>query len=403
MRAAKQKRHVSYQIAGTCRMIAQLCERATPAKESVPTPSAVTLVTGRSYYLHCRLRGLQKERALWKSLLVSDIAHVVGVRPPPASASRAAHLGEFKGLAILQHDWRESMATENSKESIDYGHVTPERVLAAANALGLELSLDVDSARYVLAQGPYRALWIAVEYAKAPLPAFWSPMLQPDGTYLYVHAKDRTLTETAVHPLHDAHVRLARRFQLADKNCNKPLSRKPELAWYFFAVDGKPRLVEFNYGTLNTKPSAAPLLRQSDHRFAPMPVQESHSSLLTKRARDAILELLAAPPRFHRGAEWPEYLSATAGRLVEIERSYDEQRVLTLTGTPRELSDVLVAADCAHAPALAPKALRSSARSPDSGTPLAPHSTATARRSTGKLCSLRLAHPEHRPRRPLRR
>ena len=116
-------------------------------------------------------------------------------------------------------------------------------------------------------QAGYRALWIAVEFARAPLPAFWSATRvgsreesadgSADGSaegsergsegdeggerILYTHAEGGVLTRTTRHPLADTYADIASRYMAAVRGGKKSLSLNPSLAWFQFAVNGEVR------------------------------------------------------------------------------------------------------------------------------------------------------------------
>ena len=71
-----------------------------------PPHHALLYLGHLSGYLTDQLTRQQQERSHWRSLLIGNIARVCRLR---GSLADATHLSEFKGLAILQHDWREEL------------------------------------------------------------------------------------------------------------------------------------------------------------------------------------------------------------------------------------------------------------------------------------------------------
>lgn len=78
-------------------------------------------------------------------------------------------MGEFRGLALLQHQWDQPLRTEGGGK-LEILKLSPRILLEAADEIDISLISSGTSTR----QGSVRALWVAAEFAKAPLPAFWT-------------------------------------------------------------------------------------------------------------------------------------------------------------------------------------------------------------------------------------
>ena len=218
------------------------------------------------------------------------------------------HLGDFKGLAILHHDWHQTLdGFDKDDLRARTFQLTPEGLLESARMLGFDLAPRDGLAK----QGTLRALWLAAEFTRAPLPAFWSATAMDDGSTMYTHAEGTELSETHVHPLQHVYAEVSARFMKVVKHGHAKANLKPAVTWFLFDIDGKP-----TFCRLQTKPRTdydeSPRLAhlrasfqpgipyekntKSSYSFAPAPFQEPCGQRLTEHARNGELELHAYCP-----------------------------------------------------------------------------------------------------------
>jgi len=148
-----------------------------------------------------------------------------------------------------------------------------------------------------------------------------------------------------------------------EKHGQLPLSRKPVLAWYAFAVEGKASIhkLKFDYDSaadggellrfVIEPPSERGPLGKQNVSFAPSPFQEVAAARLTHLAKEATDHLLAVPPR----AKELGYVLTPFGTVVDkeilylqlepIRSSLERQRLASLMGSLRSLESILTAAD----------------------------------------------------------
>ena len=98
---------------------------------------------------------------------------------------------------------------------------------------------------------PYRALWVACEFAVAPLPALWKARWQRGETadhplrVVYEKTEQGHVTERDEHPLLHAYQSIAARFI---PHCPRAsIKTSPQCAYMLFSVDGMPRCIDMRH------------------------------------------------------------------------------------------------------------------------------------------------------------
>ena len=128
---------------------------------------------------------------------------------------------------------------------------TPQRVLEAAHELGILYGmigsiqgLGGPPPGLTTRAAPYRALWVACEFAVAPLPALWKARWQRGETadhplrVVYEKTEQGHVTERDEHPLLHAYQSIAARFI---PHCPRAsIKTSPQCAYMLFSVDGMP-------------------------------------------------------------------------------------------------------------------------------------------------------------------